>query len=185
MERDAAKALLERLFQIGLSAASPELRLAPYLDALPGGALTVLAAGKAAVGMAQAVERRWSGPLKGLVVTRHGEGRPIPRLEVIEAAHPTPDASSLAAAQRILAIADAAGEGDQLLMMLSGGASSLLCLPGDGLTPTIKTIAYSRPPAFWRAGGGDQHRSTPPLGYQGRTSRCSGLSSAAHNPSYL
>jgi hydroxypyruvate reductase len=52
---------------------------------------------------------------------------------VIEAAHPTPDASSIKAAERMLGLAQDAGADDHILMLLSGGASALLCRPGPGL----------------------------------------------------
>ena len=67
------------------------------------------------------------------MVTRQGEGRALLGLAVIEAAHPTPDASSMKAADRMLALAHAAGADDHILMLLSGGASALLCRPGEGL----------------------------------------------------
>ena len=59
--------------------------------------------------MAAAVDALWpaDAPLSGLVVTRYGHIPPRPaglpqRIEVVEAAHPVPDAAGLAAAQRIL-----------------------------------------------------------------------------------
>ena len=49
--------------------------------------------------MARAVEDHWPGPLTGLVVTRYGYAVPCERIEIVEAAHPVPDAAGLAAAQ--------------------------------------------------------------------------------------
>jgi hydroxypyruvate reductase len=93
-----------------------------------------LGAGKAAASMARAVEAHWPGPLEGLVVTRYGHGATCTRIEVVEAAHPVPDAAGFAAAERILALAQAAGEDDLVLCLLSGGGSALLTLPAAGVT---------------------------------------------------
>ena len=84
--------------------------------------------------MAKAVEDHWPGPLEGLVVTRYGHAVPCARIEIVEAAHPVPDAAGQAAAARILALAEGAGPDDLVLCLISGGGSSLLALPAEGLT---------------------------------------------------
>ena len=84
--------------------------------------------------MAAAVEREWSGPLEGLVVTRYGHGLPCERLEVVEAAHPVPDAAGRAAAGRILELAEGLAADDLLICLISGGGSALLALPAPGVT---------------------------------------------------
>jgi hydroxypyruvate reductase len=84
--------------------------------------------------MARAVEDAWAGPLEGLVVTRYGYAVPCKRIEIVEAAHPAPDAAGLAAARRILSLAEGAGADDAVLCLISGGGSALLPLPLDGLT---------------------------------------------------
>jgi glycerate 2-kinase len=94
----------------------------------------VVGAGKAAAAMAKAVEDHWPGPLTGLVVTRYGHGVPCSRIEVVEAGHPVPDAAGQDAARRILALTGDLGPDDLLLCLISGGGSSLLALPADGLT---------------------------------------------------
>jgi hydroxypyruvate reductase len=66
-------------------------------------------------------------------VTPHGSGEQLSRIEVMEAAHPVPDGSSVAAAELLLALANGAGPDDLVLVLLSGGASALACLPGEGL----------------------------------------------------
>jgi hydroxypyruvate reductase len=93
----------------------------------------VIGAGKGAAAMAQAVEANWQGELSGLVVTRYGHGAPTRRIEVVEAAHPVPDAAGAAAAQRILALAQSLEKDDLLLCLISGGGSSLLAAPAEGL----------------------------------------------------
>lgn len=84
--------------------------------------------------MARAVEDHWSGEMSGLVVTRYGYAVPCERIEIVEASHPVPDAAGLAAAKRIRDIAVAAGPGDTVLCLISGGGSSLLALPAEGIT---------------------------------------------------
>jgi glycerate 2-kinase len=85
--------------------------------------------------MAKAVEDHWPGvELEGLVVTRYGHGVPCRRIEIVEAAHPVPDAAGRAAAERILALAEGAGADDLVLCLISGGGSALLSLPAPGLT---------------------------------------------------
>ena len=84
--------------------------------------------------MGLALERHWPGELSGLIVTRYGHGAPCARIEVVEAAHPVPDAAGRAAAERILALVQGLSEDDLVLALVSGGGSSLLSLPAEGLT---------------------------------------------------
>lgn len=83
--------------------------------------------------MAKVVESRWPGPLSGLAVAPHGSGGALDRVGTMTAAHPVPDESSVVAAQRLLDLARGAGRDDLVLVLLSGGASSLACLPAAGL----------------------------------------------------
>lgn len=126
--------LLREMFAAAIAAADPALCVPLHLPARPKGRTIVLGAGKAAASMAAAVEAHWPGPLEGLVVTRYGHGAPTSRIEVVEAAHPVPDAAGFAAAQRILALAQSAGVDDLVLCLISGGGSSLLTLPAPGVT---------------------------------------------------
>lgn len=83
--------------------------------------------------MAKAVENAWGGTVEGLVVTRYDHGLTLDHIEVVEAAHPVPDAAGMDAARRIYELACTAQEGDLVLCLISGGASSLLSLPGGDL----------------------------------------------------
>ena len=71
--------------------------------------------------------------ITGLAVSRHGYGRPTRRVDMIEAGHPLPDAAGLAAALRVLDIADAATADDVVLVLLSGGASANWVAPARGI----------------------------------------------------
>ena len=131
-------ALLRQLFDAAVASAQPALCVPPHLPdpARVRGRLIVIGAGKASAAMAQAVEKHWPGPLAGLVVTRYGYGAPCERIEIVEAAHPVPDAAGLAAAQRLLALPEtlAITADDLVLCLISGGGSALLPLPAGALT---------------------------------------------------
>ena len=126
--------LLRAMFDAAVAAALPDRIVPRHLPAPPRGRTIVLGAGKASAAMAKAVEDHWPGPLEGLVVTRYGHAVPCERIEIVEAAHPVPDAAGQAAAARILTLAEGAGPDDLVLCLISGGGSSLLSLPAPGLT---------------------------------------------------
>lgn len=131
---------LEYLYRAAVRRALPLHNTAGFLPKPPKGRTLVLGAGKAAGAMAQAVEAYWphDAPLDGLVVTRYHHVPPRPpglkqRIEVVEAAHPVPDAAGLAAAQRMLALTQGLTRDDLVLCLISGGGSALLTLPAEGL----------------------------------------------------
>lgn len=126
--------LLRRMFDAAVAAAQPAHCVPPHLPAAPKGRLIVVGAGKASAAMARAVEDALPGPLEGLVVTRYGHGVACAQIEIVEAAHPVPDAAGLTAARRMLALVETAGPDDMVLCLISGGGSALLPLPLDGLT---------------------------------------------------
>ncbi len=126
--------MLRRLFDAAIAAADPALCVPPNLPPDDGGRLIVIGAGKASAAMARAVEDHWSGPLDGLVVTRYGHGVPCDRIEIVEAAHPVPDAAGEAAAARILGKISGLTATDRVLALISGGGSALLAAPAEGVT---------------------------------------------------
>ena len=126
--------LLRRMFDAAVAAAQPALCLPPHLPPPPKGRTIVIGAGKASAAMARALEDHWSGPLEGLVVTRYGYDVPCERIEIVQAAHPVPDAAGLAAAQRIRQLVTGLTADDLVIALISGGGSSLLVAPGEGLT---------------------------------------------------
>ncbi len=135
------RALLRHLFDVAVQRALPLHNTAAFLPAPPKGRTVVIGAGKAGGAMAQAVEALWpaDAPISGLVVTRYDHTPPRPaglknRIEVVEASHPVPDAAGLAAAQRILQLTQGLTADDLVLCLISGGGSSLLTLPAEGLT---------------------------------------------------
>ena len=125
--------LLRALFARAVAVADPMQGVADHLPPRPAGRVVVVGAGKASARMAEAVEAAW-GPCEGLVITRHGHGRPCRGIEVVEAAHPVPDAAGLAATARMLKMVAGLGAGDFVLALISGGASALLVQPAGAIT---------------------------------------------------
>jgi glycerate-2-kinase len=100
----------------------------------PRARLRVLAAGKAAAGMAAALEEIAGDRIVGgLVVTKVGHGRELRRLALRESAHPVPDERSEAAGRALLACAAEGSADEIMIVLLSGGASALLACPLPGL----------------------------------------------------
>ncbi|WP_062114726.1 glycerate kinase type-2 family protein [Aureimonas sp. AU40] len=133
--RERAKTFLEGVFGAAVRSADPKAVLAGFLPDKPKGRCVVVGAGKAAALMAAAVEEAWPDvEIGGVVVTRYGHRAPTRRIEVLEAAHPVPDAASEAAARRILAEVHGLGPDDLVLVLISGGGSALMALPAEGLT---------------------------------------------------
>ena len=131
---DSPRALLQAMFEAAIAAAQPARCVPPHLPPRPAGRLIVVGAGKASAAMARAVEDNWSGELSGLVVTRYGYAVSCKRIEIVEAAHPVPDAASVTAARRMLDAVRGLRPDDVALCLISGGGSSLLVAPLEGLT---------------------------------------------------
>lgn len=139
MNRDNDKLLkvLRHSFDAAVAAADPLKIVAAHLPAPPvSGKTLVVGAGKAAASMAAAVEAAWPAdkPLSGLVITRYAHGLALSRIRCIEAGHPVPDQAGEQAAQEILDQVRALSAHDQLIVLVSGGGSSLLSLPVDGVS---------------------------------------------------
>jgi len=127
-------ALLRQLFDAAVAAAQPALCLPAHLPPPPKGRTIIIGAGKASAAMARALEDHWAGPLEGLVVTRYGYEVPCQRVDIVQAAHPVPDAAGLAATQRILQTVQGLTTDDLVIALISGGGSSLLIAPSEGMT---------------------------------------------------
>ena len=134
MRHTTGPALLKAMFDAAIAAAQPDRCVPPHLPLPPKGRLVVIGAGKASAAMARAVEDHWPGPLSGLVVTRYGYSVPCRRIEIVEAAHPVPDAAGEVAAKRLLKFVEGLTKEDLVLCLISGGGSALLPLPPNGLT---------------------------------------------------
>jgi glycerate 2-kinase len=125
---------LRDLFRVAIETADPAHAVPRFLPPAPKGRMIVVGAGKAAASMARAVETHITTPIEGLVVTRYGHAVPCKKIEVVEAAHPVPDAAGLDAARRILERCKGLSANDLVLCLISGGGSALLTLPAGGIT---------------------------------------------------
>ena len=133
-------AFLRALFDVAVARAQPRSIMAPFLPPPPKGRTLVIGAGKASGAMVEALDALWpqDAPISGLVATRYGyvppalRGKPG-RIELVETAHPVPDAAGEAAARRMLALTRGLTADDLVVCLISGGGSALLPLPAEGL----------------------------------------------------
>ncbi|RWH78451.1 MAG: glycerate kinase [Mesorhizobium sp.] len=125
---------LTAIFNAAVAAADPQRTIRDHLPATPKGRTIVIGAGKGSAQMAAAFERVWDGPIEGLIVTRYGYGATCQRIEIIEAAHPVPDAAGLEASRRLLEKVQGLTADDLVVALISGGGSALLPSPAESLT---------------------------------------------------
>ncbi len=135
------RGFLNALFNAAVAQAVPGAHTAAFLPAPPKGRTLVLGAGKAGGSMAAAVDALWpkDAAMSGLVVTRYDYVPPAyklkpGRIEVVEAAHPVPDEAGRRAAKRIAELTKGLTKDDLVLCLVSGGASSLLAMPAEGVS---------------------------------------------------
>jgi len=141
------KRLVQSLFNSALAAVEPGRALAPHLERLreeylSGGfrRLVVAGFGKAAMPMARAAEERLGGLVTaGLVIAPHNTvSSPaeigLAKIEVATAGHPHPDIDGVEASRRIVELAQGCDASTLLLLLVSGGGSSLFVAPAEGIT---------------------------------------------------
>lgn len=144
-----ARALLANLFRAGLQAVDPYEAVCSQVHFRRGQLtigsqcyslrthhrLVVVGAGKASGRMAQALERRLGARIDtGLVVVKYGHGAPTKKIHIVEAGHPVPDSAGLQASRKMMALVGTLKPDDLLIVLLSGGASSLLPSPASGIS---------------------------------------------------
>ena len=135
MTADAARAALRAIFDAAVASAAPGPAVLRNLPYKPRGRCIVIGAGKASAAMAAALDAAWPDvDLTGVVVTRYDHAVPAGRIEIIEAAHPKPDANSEIAARRILDAVTGLRPEDMVIALISGGGSSLMTLPAGAMT---------------------------------------------------
>ncbi|MFZ0068678.1 MAG: glycerate kinase [Pseudolabrys sp.] len=135
------RSFLADLYRTAVKAAHPASCLPPLLPSPPSGRLVLLAAGKAAGSMTEVAEDYYLDHLRiaderlsGVAVARHGYGRHLRRVRMIEAGHPIPDAAGLEGADRALKLADEARANDLVLVLMSGGASANWIAPAESIS---------------------------------------------------
>ncbi|WNM58500.1 glycerate kinase type-2 family protein [Candidatus Nitrospira allomarina] len=149
----AAKRILKSLIDAGLEACDPALAIANTLHLTKNrlqvhrlhynltryGRIVCVGAGKASARMAVALEQMLGDRLEGgMVIVPDGHDAPCDKIRMYEAAHPRPDRRGVKATKQLLALTQSLSQQDLLIVLLSGGASSLLCAPSLGLTLAAK-----------------------------------------------
>lgn len=144
-----------QILEAGLSAAMPEtaIKQAVSFDGhtlrvgrrefRPKGRIVVIGFGKASVRMAKAVEDLLGSAIDRGAVISPFEGQ-LERIEVLVGTHPLPSERNVKAARRLVKLAEGLGEGDLLLVLISGGGSALFSLPVEGVTIEEKAIVSSQ-----------------------------------------
>lgn len=142
------RTLLARLFRAGLQAVDPyeavrrQVRIgrrhltigSQQYSLNQFKRIVVVGAGKASARMAQALEQQLGPRINtGLVVVKYGHGAPTKAIRIIEAGHPIPDTAGLQGARLIMELVKTLTANDLLIVLLSGGASSLLPAPVPGI----------------------------------------------------
>jgi hydroxypyruvate reductase len=139
------EAILKNAFTTAVAVADPRVIIPQYLSQIfpkgqePKGKCLVVGAGKASAAMASALEtyaiENWpQTTLEGVVLTRYGHSSPTAHIKIVEAGHPVPDQAGMDGAREVLALASQLDPGDILIALVSGGGSSLLTLPQEGIS---------------------------------------------------
>lgn len=133
--------VLYNAFSVAVEAAQAKC-LVPHLETLPlcSGKRVFLIAGKAAAAQTKVVEEVL-GPLEGLCIIPEGQDVET-SLCVIHATHPLPGEGSIRAAKSALELARSLTASDQLICLISGGASALMSAPLPGMAPNLKTAVH-------------------------------------------
>jgi hydroxypyruvate reductase len=133
MTNDPREFLLSA-FRAAVKEAQPKLCLPQFLPDRPKGKIVVIGSGKASAAMAAVAEDHYASEIGGLVITRYGYAVDCQNIEIVEAGHPIPNIDGHNATLRILQNLASLSEDDLVLCLLSGGGSSLLTLPTEGLS---------------------------------------------------
>ena len=139
------EAILKNAFAAAVAVADPQVIVPQYLAKIfpegqePKGKCLVVDAGKASASMASALEAYaktyWPQvKLEGVVLIRYWHASPTCHSQIIEAGHPVPDQAGMNGAKAIYALTQKLKPGDVLIALVSGGGSSLLTLPQEGIS---------------------------------------------------
>ncbi len=140
IDNSQARYWLLECFRAGLSTVDGKHCVAQEMRNFQADRIRLIAIGKAAGAMVagawQAAEQRI---VDALVISKAGHLDVLPddqRITAIEAGHPLPDQASLTAGEHLLTRLRSGKPGDRWLILLSGGASSLVEVLPDGYTLT-------------------------------------------------
>ena len=105
----------------------------------------VVAFGKAASAMAAALEELLGERItEGIVVSNARSERAFRKMDFHLSSHPVPDEKSVEAAKKVVSLLEKSGEKDLVIFLISGGGSSILAMPSEGLTIEDKRAATQR-----------------------------------------
>mgnify|MGYP003342750249 CR=1 FL=1 len=141
----STETILKNAFAAAVAVADPQVIVPQYLAKIfpagqePTGRCLVVGAGKASASMASALEayarEHWpQAKIEGVVLTRYGHSAPTSHIKIVEAGHPVPDQAGMNGAKAILELTQTLKENDVLIALVSGGGSSLLTLPVEGIS---------------------------------------------------
>lgn len=133
-ERRSDREILVEMFEAAVTAARPDKRIAALLPKDVRGRVVIVGAGKASAQMAQVIEECLDVPLSGVVVVPYGTKSACRHVTVVEAAHPVPDLAGMNATNMLFDAVKGLTQDDLVIAVISGGGSSLLPAPADGLT---------------------------------------------------
>ena len=139
-ERSSQRRILKDAFAAAVGRCQADASMRRYLPEPPAnGRLLILGAGKATARMAEVAEAYYRteflhAAISGLIAIPDGEPARLDLVDVRHTAHPLPDERSVRAATHMLALAQDATADDRVVVLISGGASSLLCAPVKGIT---------------------------------------------------
>ncbi len=139
MKNNYYKNILLEMFNQAVLVSHPSNIMKNYIpDIEPSGKVIVVGAGKGSAEMARSFEEAWYNKgykdLSGLVITRYGHKKKCKNINIIEASHPVPDQAGLKATKEMIKLLKTLNEEDLLIVLISGGGSSLLVLPIDGVS---------------------------------------------------
>ncbi len=137
MSPDEKINLMKTMFDAAVQTALPKnfiaTAVARTLEVVPAGRILVTGFGKASAEMANAFEAAVPpdllARLEGMVIVPDGHNSPCEQIKIVEAAHPVPDRRGLQAAASIIEASSNLGDNDLMVVFVSGGGSSLFCLP--------------------------------------------------------
>lgn len=131
LRRDALK-----IVQSAIEHALPDNAVKQKLEQIELSNVVLVAIGKAAWRMAKAAKDVLKDEIKkGIVITKynHSEGD-IDGIEIYEAGHPVPDENTMKATERALQLVKSLTQNDTVLLLISGGGSSLFEKPKGSVT---------------------------------------------------
>jgi hydroxypyruvate reductase/glycerate 2-kinase len=128
------KILEERFFSLNLNAEFSKFKKSQNI--------WVLGAGKASLEMARQAELYFEDSIKDGIIIAPEKSKKLSRIQAFEGAHPYPDDNSVSSSYELWQLAKRIPQKDTVLFLLSGGASSLFCIPAKGIDLTEYKKAF-------------------------------------------